>query len=394
MTSLANRGRGAVLVMSVVLVALVVGACGSSSTPSSTTSSPATTSAAATPTTSSSSTTSSTSSTAATAATFPDYTKLGPPNFTPPTKQKTIAVLFPAEELPSQQSAVIGFQKAAKADNVKLTVFNAGGFGDVSTQVSQLETAIGEHPDAIIVVPTSPTGLNAGIAEAASKGILVTAALIPPSTKLVKFSTVDPLPLDGATAALGLAKAIGGKGDIFGIFGGEGGAPNTLFVQGALAALKKYPNIHLVYRQDFVSYSPSDALTAVQNGLTPHPNVAGILTNDTGLAEGAYRALATQGKGTVPVVGLGPSTDVDINYLKEGKIAVADSPPFYADSTLSLEWTVAMLDGQKPPKSGLLVLPPTVITKGNIDQAISGGALYQLLAPSTIGCGPGQAKQC
>ncbi len=384
MPTLAGRGRHAIIITSALFASLAVGACGSSSSSSSTTSSTSTPAA----------TSSASTSAPATAAAFPDYTKLGPPNFTPPKTQKTVAVLFPAEEIPAQKSALIGFEQAAAKDNVKLTVFNAGGFGDVTQQVAQLETAIGEHPDAIIVVPTSPTGLNAGIAGATSKGILVTAALIPPSSPDIKFSTVDPLPIDGATAAIGLAKAIGGKGDIYGIFGGEGGAPNTLFVQGALAALKRYPNIHLVYRQDFVSYSPSESLSAVENGLTGHPNVAGILTNDTGLAEGAYRALAAHGKSTVPVVGLGPSTATDINYLKEGKVAVADSPPFYADSTLSLEWTLAILAGQKPPKSKLLVLPPTVITKGNIDQAISSGALFQLLAPSTIGCGPGQAKQC
>jgi ribose transport system substrate-binding protein len=394
MSSLAHCRRALVLIGLAALLALAVGACGSSSKSNSTSSTGGSTGAAGSSTPSSSTTTSGATTTAAASASFPDYAKLGPPNFKPPKKQVTVDVLFPAEELPSQQSAVIGFQAAAKKDNVKLKVFNAGGFGDVSTQVSQLETAVGEHPDAIIVVPTSPTGLNAGIAEAHSKGILVTAALIPPSSPLVKFSTVDPLPVDGATAAIGLAKAIGGKGDIFGIFGGEGGAPNTLFVQGAMSALKKYPNIHVVYKQNFVSYSPSDALTAVENGLTGHPSVAGILTNDTGLAEGAYRALATQGKSTVPVVGLGPSTEVDINYLKEGKVAIADSPPFLGDSTLSLEWTLSMLEGHKPPKGGLLVLPPTVITKSNIGQAISSGALFQLLAPSTIGCGPGQAKMC
>ncbi|HEY4829093.1 MAG TPA: sugar ABC transporter substrate-binding protein [Solirubrobacteraceae bacterium] len=390
MTSL-NRGRTILVIMLAALVALAVGACGSSSSSSSTSS---TTPAATSSTAAASTGTTATNTAAATgSSSFPDYNKDAPPNFTPPTTQKTIDVLFPSNELPSQQSALLGFEQAAKKYNVKLTVFNAGGFGNVTTQVSQLETAVGEHPDAIIVVPTSPVALNAGIAAATKKGILVTAALIPPSAPQVKFSLVDPLPVDGATAAVGLAKAIGGKGDIYGIFGGAGGAPNTLFVQGALAALKAYPNIKLVYRKDFVSFSPSDAQTAVENGITAHPNVAGILTNDTGLAEGAYRALASNGKSSVPVVGLGPSTSVDIGYLRQGKIALADSPPFYAMGNLTLQWTLAILGGAKPAQR-LVPLQPTVITKDNIDQAISSGALFQLLAPSTIGCGPGQSKQC
>jgi ABC-type sugar transport system substrate-binding protein len=198
MTSL-NRGRKTLVIMLAALVALAVGACGSSSSSSSSSS---TTPAATSSTAAASSGTTAANTAAATSSSFPDYNKDAPPNFTPPTTQKTIDVLFPSNELPSQQSALLGFEQAAKKYNVKLTVFNAGGFGNVTTQVSQLETAVGEHPDAIIVVPTSPVALNAGIAAATKKGILVTAALIPPSAPQVRFSLVDPLPVDGATAAV------------------------------------------------------------------------------------------------------------------------------------------------------------------------------------------------
>jgi ABC-type sugar transport system substrate-binding protein len=384
MPTAVTRVRSAVVTALAVAVALALGACGSSSSSSSGSSSSS--NAAATPN-------SSTSAAAAAPATFPNYAKLAPPNFTPPTGTKTIALLLPSTELPSEQSLEIGFQQAAKKYHVKLTVFNAGGFGNVSTQVSQLETAIGEHPDAIVVVPVSPVALNAGIASAAAKGILVTAALIPPSAKQVAFSIVDPIPLDGATAAVALAKAIGGKGDIYRIFGGAGGAPNTLNLQGALQALKKYPQIKIVYQKDFVSFSPSDAQSAVEDALVAHPDVAGILTNDTSLALGVYRALETHGKSAVPIVGIGPGSEQDIQYLRSGKIALADGPPFYAMGNLTLQWTLSILEGHKP-KQKLIPAPPTVITKANVDQSISSGALFRVLAPAAIGCGPGTGKQC
>ncbi|MBN9622553.1 MAG: hypothetical protein J0H06_06305, partial [Actinobacteria bacterium] len=60
---------------------------------------------------------------------FPNYVeKYGPKGVKPATKPYKVAVLLPATELPAQQSLGQGFEEGAKALNIELTVFNAGGF--------------------------------------------------------------------------------------------------------------------------------------------------------------------------------------------------------------------------------------------------------------------------
>jgi ABC-type sugar transport system substrate-binding protein len=381
--------RGLAVVVSIAIVPSVA-ACGSGSSTSDTGTAASTAGAA---TTGASTTTAPKPDAAAIkAAGFSTYDELAPPNFTPPTTKKHVALLL-ADSSPRNQSIQAGFEDAAKQDNVDLTVYNAGGYQNVAKQVSQMETAIGQKPDAIVVVPVSPVALNTPIANATKAGIVVTAQLIPPSSKDVRFSIVDPLPLDGQLAVEALAKAIGDQGEIYGIFGGAGGAPNTLFVQGALEALKKHPNIKLVYRKDFPSFAEADAQQAAENGLAAHPDVKGILTNGTQLVQGANKALQASGKGAVPGVGIGPSDKNEIQALRDGSIAVAVTTPFYRSSQLSLEWTLAILGGQTP-KEPVIAAPPMVFTKDNIDAALSSGALFEALAPQALGCGPGQSEDC
>jgi hypothetical protein len=41
-----------------------------------------------------------------------------------------------------------------------------------------------------------------------------------------------------------------------------------------------------------------------------------------------------------------------------------------------------------------ITVPPMVLTKDNIAAAISSAALFNVLAPSAVGCGPGQSSAC
>jgi ABC-type sugar transport system substrate-binding protein len=72
---------------------------------------------------------------------------------------------------------------------------------------------------------------------------------------------------------------------------------------------------------------------------------------------------------------------------------VGATPPFYAVGYTTVQWALAILGGAKPAAKTVTV-PPTVLTKDNIAAAISSGALYSVLVPSAVGCGPGQSTGC
>ena len=325
---------------------------------------------------------------------FPNYTeKYGPKGVKPASKPYKVAVLLPATELPSQQSLGQGFEEGAKALNIELTVFNAGGFENVSKQVSQFETAVGEKPDAIVVIPTSPVAFNSQVDKAASEGINVFGALIAPMDPKVSYTLADPLEEDGEKSVEALAEAINEEGEIYGIFGGAGGAPNTLFAAGAKKALANYPKIKEVFNKNLTNYNPAESQSAVEDALVSNPDVDGILTNSTAMAPGVTRALQSAGKIDLPITGLGPNDTAEIEEIEKGTIAVAVTPPFYSVGGLTLEWALAVAEGQKPP-AATTEMESMVFTTESVKEGISSGAIFQALAPNVLGCGPGQGSEC
>jgi putative xylitol transport system substrate-binding protein len=336
----------------------------------------------------------STSPGTAAATTFENYlSTLAPPNYKAPTKKYKIAVVTATTLLPQQKSIVVGAQDAARKYGVQLTVYDAGGFQNVSTQVSQFETAIATHPNAILLLPASPVALNTQIAQARAEGIKVLPMLIPPPTAKYDFALEDDLPFDAATSVDSLAKLLHDKGSLYAIMGGAGTTVAALFKQGMTAELAKYPNMKIVYEKDLPGYPVAAAQSAAENALVAQPGVSGIITNDTILGLGAAKALQSQGKTGVPIAGIGPGDKPTIEALKSGQETIGATPPFYAVGYVSVQWATALLDGYKPAQTTVR-LTPMVLTKQNISAAISSGALFQVLAPSTIGCGPGQASSC
>jgi ABC-type sugar transport system substrate-binding protein len=374
------------------MTALVASGCGSSSSSSDSSTAASTQAAAAADTTAAAATTTETTKSAS-VADFPDYDSFAPPNFVKPTKQLNVAALIADTSLPLQKSMVQGWQDGAKEYGVKLTVYDAGGFQNSARQVSQMETAIGTNPDAMIILPTSPVSLNAQIAQAKAKGIPVIGELIPPTSTDMAFSFAEPLADNGEKLVNAVSEKIGGKGKVFLINGGAGGAPDVVTTTGMKKALAAHPDIEVVFEKHLASFDPAGAQQAAENALVKNPDVAGVITNSTTIAQGATAAMKQAGKNDVVVSGIGPDTAQQIEEIRSGKIAVAITEPFYKISKLLMQWAVAIPGGAKPPA---MVVPvePMVFTPDNIDQAISSGKLFDQLTPTALGCGPGQSKEC
>jgi ABC-type sugar transport system substrate-binding protein len=323
-----------------------------------------------------------------------DYLKtLAPPNFTAPAKRYTIALLDASTVLPQQKSLEVGVQAAASKYNVSLSVYDAGGFQNVSRQVSQFQTALAQKPDAILILPASPVALNPEISQARAAGIKVLPMLIPPPTGNYDYAEADNLTLDAAKSVDSLAAATGGKGSLYAIMGGAGSTVAQLFQQGMTAELQRYPGLKVVFTKDLPGYSESDAQSAAESALSAQPDVNGIITNDTILGLGAAEAMKLKGLTNVPIAGIGPGNLAGIDALKSGEITVGATPPFYAVGYTTVQWALAILGGAKPAAKTITV-PPMVLTKDNIGSAITSGALFSVLAPSAVGCGPGQSAGC
>jgi ABC-type sugar transport system substrate-binding protein len=386
-------GPRAALILLAVTASMVGAACGSGSSASSSSNGSASSRATTAATTASSSAAAATSSATSTASPFPDYLKiLAPPSVPRATKPWKIIFLDASTVLPQQKSIEVGAQAAAKKYGIDLTVLDAGGFQNLTTQVGQFQTALGDNPNAILILPASPVAFNSEIKQAEQKKIKVLPLLIPPPSIKFDYALADDLPLDAAKSVDSLATALHGKGQVMAIIGGAGSSVAELFTQGMNQELKKYPNLKLVVSRTLPGYTPSDAQTAAQDAITSHPGIDGILTNDTILGVGAAKALKLENK-TAPIAGIGPGDLATIDALKSGEITMGSGPPFYAVGYDTVLWADYLLAGHTAPEM-VRTVTPAVVTKDNINQAISSGGLFQILAPTAVGCGPGESSQC
>jgi len=376
--------------LTALAAAVLVAGCGSSG--SSSTESSATTETAAKPPVENTPEPAADRSSEPSAAGFPNYSDLQPPAFSAP-KGAKIAFLMPETIVPLQQAIIEGAEAAAKREGVDLKVFDAGGYVNVNKQVGQMETAIGEGFDGIMMVPASPAGLNAQIKAAREAGIAVTADLVPPESEEISFALLGTTPEEGEIQTRKLAEAIGEEGQIFVEYGGEGSTPNIYFGKGVTKALKEFPKIEVVVQEEFPAFNPSESQTATENAVAAHPDVKGVLTNSTSLIPGVQRALETAGLESLPAVGLGPNTSAEIAEIKAGTTVAATTPPFFKSGELLTEWTLAIVAGHEP-KEPLLPVPSMVFTPDNIEEGLSSEAMFQSLPPNLLGCGPGQSEEC
>jgi ribose transport system substrate-binding protein len=286
-------------------------------------------------------------------------------SFTKPKKQYKV-VLLQAHR--SDAFAISSAQAVAdfgKANGVKVTVNDAGGYQNVSKQVDQIEAAILQKPDAIIFWSTDPTGVVPALKKAVKAGIKVIGYVQPPNMP-VTFTVTGDFVLDGQTMASSLFKKMGGKGDAMLILGGAGSAYQAALQKGWNKALKSAPGIHVVATKTIPDFDPSKVQSAVEDQLVRDPKLAGVMTSTTAMAASAATAFRSAGK-TGLSVGEIVGDCGQIQLLKNNQLAIVLGVPAVYYGRLVMASTIRMLEGKKVPK--LTVIPGNVYTPANIGKA-------------------------
>jgi ribose transport system substrate-binding protein len=238
------------------------------------------------------------------------------------------------------KTAELAAATAPLLGRVNLVVENSEN--SVSAQIASLNNIIALKPDAILVDPASPTGLNPTLAAACAAGILI-----------VSFDTVDTAPCSyqvgidfDAASQLGaswMAKTLNGKGQLFEDTGLAGYATSQLISGGWAKVLPKYPSLTVegTYQGN---YAPGPEQQGVSSLLAAHPQVDGILTQ--GYCTGAMAALKNAGHAAIPMYCQAYNGTL-LAALQQNYpiIATADPPYLSADALL---YAVQILDGNKP----------------------------------------------
>jgi D-xylose transport system substrate-binding protein len=278
----------------------------------------------------------------------------------------------------------------AAAEKLGAKVYVQSADASEQRQISQIENLISRGVDVLVIVPCNATVLTNAVKDAKKAGIKVLSY-----DRLILNADIDGyISFDnekvGEMQAASVVK-IKPKGNYY-LLGGSPTDNNAKMLRkGQMKVLKPLidkGSIKVVGQQWVKEWSPSEALSIVENALTANGNrIDAIVASNDGTAGGAIQALAAQKlAGKVPVSG----QDADLAAVKRvvaGTQAMTVYKPLKLIASQAANLAVNMVRNGKTgfnstydngfKKTSTLLLKPTVLTKSNINILIQDGFYTQ-----------------
>lgn len=280
-----------------------------------------------------------------------------------------ICVLFPHLKDSYWSATNYGTLIEAKRDKVSYQMFEAGGYDNLSKQVSQMNDCISQKYDAIILGAISAKGLCAQIASALSKDIPVVDFIngvdCPDSEKNPKLSHAVVSFHDLAVTTANYMKThTKGEKAVVGFFPGpEGAGWSDAAVTGFTKTVQGSDVSIAVTRRGDTGKDVQ--LNLIDDALKAYPDITDLVGVDIA-AEAAVVAVRNankQGKVRVYAFDIIPPVFEDI---KAGDAVGSPTDFTTIQGRMAVDQAVRMLEGEKlaAPKSGPI---PKMITKENAD---------------------------
>jgi len=215
---------------------------------------------------------------------------------------------------------------------------------DANQQISDVENFIEQKPDAIVIEPAGRAALTAVLKRATAAGIPV--VLCANGVEGTDFTTrVD---VDFYQVAYqsgdGLAKLMGGKGNLV-VFNGIAGVDSTeTWQKAALAAISKYPDIHVI-ATEYAQWNIATAKQKMEAIMASHPQIDGVWAGGGEMALGAALAYQDANK-TAPVFGMVNIPNGFLRLAQQYKYQFVGSPDPPAMSKYCLQTAIDVLQGK------------------------------------------------
>jgi ABC-type sugar transport system substrate-binding protein len=255
--------------------------------------------------------------------------------------------------------------EAAKMGNVEIITLD--GQDNTTKQVADLEGVIAQGYDGLIVSPRTNEGVAPVIQQVIDAGIPVV--------------TIDRR-ADGVTGLLahvGADNVIGGEAQgeaILSLFPDGAKIIELLGTPGASPAIDRSAGLHNVIDpagnievvcQQTGNFNRNDGLTVTENCLTANPDVQAIVAANDDMALGAIEAASAAGL-SIPILGFDALPEA-IQAVNEGTLygSVEQFPG--GQSRTALQTIMAFIQDGAAPASDVVLLSPKLISKENIMEA-------------------------
>lgn len=277
-------------------------------------------------------------------------------------KEKPLIAFFvPTMDNPAFYTYKRAADFEAERQEIRLIAFD--GKNDQALQLSQIEDAIEQGVDCLILNPVDTTAVIPAVELAASKGILtISWDRLINSDKVVCAVTSDPFYM-GYIQGIYAAEKLGGKGNVVMLSGPPGVSIALDRAAGYKAALEEYPEMTILAER-FTPSNPAEGLKNMEDLLAAYNKIDALYCFTDSFVMGAVQAIQNSGRTEIIVTSFDLSGDGE-KALREGKISALAADEIYGLT----EWPVIVakvfLEGRTIPKQ--IVCGGTLVTKENID---------------------------
>jgi rhamnose transport system substrate-binding protein len=292
---------------------------------------------------------------------------LGNPYFTTSDSVKSGGALAALKVLKAQGTETSGTQATA------------------ASQIPAIQAAITKGANALIVSATDASALCPTLKQAMAKKIaVVTYDSDAPACRNIFINQADSKAIGTSEVDL-LANQIGKTGDIAVVSAAASATNQNAWIGYMKTQLKRYPKMNLVevvYGND----DPTTSTQVTQGLLQKYPNLKGIISPTTvGIAAAAAVLDTTQYRGKIKLTGLGTPNQLR-KYVKDGTIEGFElwnpADLGYLAAYAAVNYASGAITGKRGQtfkagklgtykigaKSTVLLGPPFVFNKGNIDK--------------------------
>jgi len=255
-------------------------------------------------------------------------------------------------------------EAAAEAAGAKLTVNEAGK--DISTQISQIESAINQKADCIIIEPVSADGVIPAVEQAVAAGIpvIIYNQNISDPSKATCFVGVSNEDL-GYMEMKRACEDIGGKGNVAILTGPVGSEGEIGRSAGYKKALQEYPDVKVVYEDDG-QWTTENGLKFAENWLQTGTEINAFVCQNDGMAMGCVKAVEDKNlQDSIKIYGLDAVKDA-LQAVKDGRLAITVSQATEDQSKAAIETAMKLFKGESVESE--ILAQGIIIDASNVDQ--------------------------
>lgn len=248
------------------------------------------------------------------------------------------------------------------ADEVDVTIMDSKS--DISTQIAQMEDAITQKMDAVIIQPNDAEALSGVVESAVAAGIPVIEMSLKTTTdKYTAFVGLSDV-VGGRIVSECLFEQLGGSGKVAHILGNEGSSAVNDRKQGFEEALEEYSGIECIAEQS-AHWQRAEALALAEDWLTTYPDLNAIVCQNDDMALGVVEALESMGRTDVLVGGVNAIADA-LTAVKAGRLDATVYMDSHNVGVTALNLAVAAARGESVEKETRLDMK--IVTAENIDE--------------------------